>query len=442
MATLADRQLGAARAIIPLIAEHLKGDLSIRLWNGDILPLGDGARSDICLTIKSPNTARRLMLKPGLMTVFELFASGDLDVIGGSALDAADRLEHENVAKLARRVDKFKLARLAWPFLLAGEPTSDQVEAYDTSTVAAGYDSGRDDKALINFHYDVSNAFYGLFLDPEMVYSSAYFPRPDASLEEAQQAKLDLICRKLRLSPGCQMLDIGCGWGGLAIHAAVKYGANVLGVTLSQAQFDYATEKVARLGLQDQVRIELRDYRSVTEAGAYDAIAQVEMFEHLGIDNHERHFDHIRRLLKPHGMYFHQASVRRVERDITQFRRVRPTMKVITKYIFPGGELDYIGLTVTNLGRLGFEVHDVENLREHFRLTLREWVRRLYANLEAGAAEIGLARTRLWLFYLTIFAHGFKLGYVLVYQVVASRGDFGLSGMPLTRDYLKVTKDS
>ncbi|MDH4384723.1 MAG: cyclopropane-fatty-acyl-phospholipid synthase [Caulobacter sp.] len=442
MASLADRQIDAARAIIPLIAEHLKGDLSIRLWNGDVLPLGEGARSDLCITIKSPNTARRLMTKPGLMTVFELFASGDIGVEGGSPVDAADRLEHQNVVRLAKRVDKWKLARMAWPFLLAREPTAEQLAAFDTSRVAAAFEGGRNDKDLIDFHYDVSNAFYAMFLDREMVYSTGYFPHPDASLDEAQRVKLDLICRKLQLAPGHHLLDIGCGWGGLAVHAAVHFGATVHGVTLSQAQFDYATDKVARLGLQDRIKIELRDYRSVTGSAIYDAIAQVEMFEHVGIDNHERHFDDIRRLLKPQGMHFHQATVRRVDRDISEFRKVRPTMEVITRYIFPGGELDYIGLTVTNLGRLGFEVQDVENMREHYRMTLRLWAQRLYANMEAACQEIGVSRTRMWLLYLTLFAHGFKLGYVLCYQVVASRGDLGQSRMPLTRDHLKVSSNA
>ncbi len=435
MVSLAERQLNAARAIVPLVAEHLKADFSLRLWNGEILPMGEGARSDICIAIKSANTARRLLLRPGLMTVFELFAAGELDVIGGSPLELAGRWEHGKLGRLARRVDKLKMLRLAWPFLFADRRPGQQVQAYDAA-VAADFERGRDDKSLINFHYDVSNAMYGLFLGSEMVYSSGYYSRPDATLDEAQVAKLDLICRKLRLAPGSRLLDIGCGWGGLACHAATTYGAHVHGVTLSQAQYDYATDKVARLGLQDLVTIELRDYRSITGAGLYDAVAQVEMFEHLGIDNHERHFDDVHRLLKPKGLYFHQASVRRVGRDLSKFRDLKPTMRVITRYIFPGGELDYIGLTVSNLGRLGFEVQDVENLREHYWLTLREWARRLYEAQDAAAAEIGSARARLWLIYLTIFAIGFELGYMLVYQTVASRGDPGLSGLPLTRRHL------
>jgi len=293
-------------------------------------------------------------------------------------------------------------------------------------------------KANIQYHYDISNAFYALFLDPEMVYSSAYYTRPDNSLEEAQFAKLDLICRKLRLKPGERLLDIGCGWGGLVCHAVRHFGVTAHGVTLSQAQYDFATAKIAALGLQDQITIELRDYRSIEGEGVYDKVSQVEMFEHLGFENHDRHFNHIHRLLKPRGVYFHQASVRRVGRDLAKFRKATGTTKVITRYIFPGGELDYIGLTVTNLGRLGFEVHDVEDLREHFELTLREWIRRLYARREQAAQEIGWSRTRLWLIYFALFAKGFERGAVLVYQTVASKRAFGPSGMPLSRADLYV----
>jgi cyclopropane-fatty-acyl-phospholipid synthase len=294
-----------------------------------------------------------------------------------------------------------------------------------------GRDKGaRRDQDFIQFHYDVGNDFYALFLDPEMVYSSAYFTSPEATLEEAQREKLDRICRKLRLKPGQRMLDVGCGWGGLACWAAGTYGVSVHGVTLSQAQLDFARAKVKRLGLEDRVTLELKDYREVDEAGGYDAIAQVEMFEHAGFANHERHFNQMHRLLKPGGLYFHQASVRRGGRDAI---RPTPTTRVITRFIFPGGELDTIGMTVTNLGRLGFETLDVEDMREHFELTLREWTARLYDNREAAYGLAGEARTRLWLIYFALFAKGFERGSVQVYQTVAQRRRPGPSGLPLDR---------
>jgi len=437
MASLDQARLKAARALVGHVSELLRADLSVVLWNGEILPLGPNARDDIRLVIKTPNAIRRLILRPSLMTLFELFAAADIEIVGGDPLQAADRWDHARAVHLLRHIDRLKIAGLIWPFVLGGEGPRLQAEAYE-GQVGVEYAAGRDDKALIQFHYDVSNAFYALFLDPEMVYSSAYYTRPDNSLEEAQFAKLDLICRKLRLKPGERLLDIGCGWGGLVCHAVRHFGVTAHGVTLSQAQYDFATAKIAALGLQDQITIELRDYRSIEGEGVYDKVSQVEMFEHLGFENHDRHFNHIHRLLKPRGVYFHQASVRRVGRDLAKFRKATGTTKVITRYIFPGGELDYIGLTVTNLGRLGFEVHDVEDLREHFELTLREWIRRLYARREQAAQEIGWSRTRLWLIYFALFAKGFERGAVLVYQTVASKRAFGPSGMPLSRADLYV----
>ncbi len=428
-----DRRIVAARRIVGHVAEHLKADLSLRLWNGEVLPLGPGAREDIQIVVARPSAVRRMILKPSLMTLFELFASGDVRVEGGSPLEAADRWDHGRAVHLKRSLDRGMILSEALPFLLGrGEGGAERLPAWDaTGDDGVGRDrSGRRDQDFIQFHYDVGNDFYGLFLDPEMVYSSAYFTSHDATLEAAQQAKLDRICRKLRLKPGQRMLDVGCGWGGLSCWAAGKYGVHVHGVTLSQAQLDYARAKVERLGLSDRVTLELKDYREVDERGAFDAIAQVEMFEHAGFANHERHFEQMRRLLKPGGLYFHQASVRRGGKGEL---RPTPTTKVITRFIFPGGELDTIGMTVTNLGRLGFETLDVEDMREHFELTLREWTRRLYERREEAYGLAGEARTRLWLIYFALFAKGFERGAVQVYQTVAQKRRAGPSGLPLDR---------
>ena len=431
---MTDRRVEAARRIVAHVAERLRADLSLRLWTGEVLPLGPGARDDIQIVVARPSAVRRLLLKPGLMTVFELFATGDLRIEGGDPLEAADRWDHGRAVHLARDVDKWLIAREAAPFLLNGDDQgATQLPAWD----ATGDDgvgaarSGRRDQDFIQFHYDVGNDFYALFLDPEMVYSSAYFTSHDATLEAAQAEKLDRICKKLRLKPGQKLLDVGCGWAGLSCWAARNYGVTVHGVTLSQAQLDYGRAKVERLGLQDKVTLELKDYRQVE--GQYDAVSQVEMFEHVGFANHETHFLEMKRLLKPGGLYFHQASVRRGGRDPI---KPTPTTKVITRFIFPGGELDTIGMTVTNLGRLGFETLDVEDMREHFELTLREWTRRLYARREDAYALAGEARTRLWLIYFALFAKGFERGSVLVYQTVAQKRRPGPSGLPLDRKSL------
>jgi len=295
---------------------------------------------------------------------------------------------------------------------------------------------GRDDAGMIAHHYDVSNAFYALFLDPEMQYSSAVFADPTMPLADAQLAKLDLICRKLRLGPGTRMLDLGCGWGGLACHAAEHYGAQVHAITLSREQLAGARERVAQRGLEDRVTLELRDYRDLDQAEAYDAIAQIGMFEHVGIDNHDRHFATMHRLLTPHGLYLHQATTRRATHDLARFRRRTAYMAVINRYIFPGGELDYIGMTVTNLERHGFEVRDVDSMREHYHLSLKAWSEALYANRDAAVAEAGAARTRLWLLYLALSCTGFARGVLCDFQTLAQKRQVGGSGLPLDRGSL------
>jgi cyclopropane-fatty-acyl-phospholipid synthase len=269
-----------------------------------------------------------------------------------------------------------------------------------------------------------------------MVYSCAYFERDGMDIAEAQTAKLDLICRKLRLEPGLRLFDTGCGWGALICHAAKNYGVKAHGVTLAKEQYDYTTAKIARMGLQDLVTVEIRDYRSVTEPESYDRIAQIEMFEHLGLDNHEPHFRHMHRLLKPRGLYLHQASTRRPTPDLSKFRKRTVYQQIATRYIFPGGELDYIGLTVTNLERLGFEVHDVENMREHFQKTCEAWSDRLWENRAEAAKEVGMARTRMWLAYLSATVMAFNRSNLNVFQTLASKRRVGPSGLPLNRRWI------
>jgi cyclopropane-fatty-acyl-phospholipid synthase len=264
-----------------------------------------------------------------------------------------------------------------------------------------------------------------------MVYSCAYFPDWNASLEEAQRAKLEMICRKLRLQPGERFLDIGCGWGGLICHAAQHHGVTAHGVTLSQAQLDFARAKIARLGLQDRVTVELKDYKEL--GSEYDKIASVGMFEHVGLDNHAAYFQHMRTLLRPRGLLLNHAIARPAKRDMKTFRRKRPEFAALTKYIFPGGELDYIGLSLTNLERHGFEVHDVEGWREHYGRTCRLWTERLQANREAAEREVGAGRTRLWLLYLAGCALAFERGSVGIFQTLVSKRARGPSGLPPTR---------
>ena len=422
-------RIANARAIVANVAQHLNADCAVELWNGEVLPLGAGARDDIRIRIASPAAVGRLLRSPRLTTLVELHIAGEITIVGGSPLDVLARWDHVAAVNLTRNLDRTLVLRNALPFLTVRAPGDGGLGFASRVRRIAG--RGRDDAGMIRFHYDVSNDFYQLFLDERMQYSAAVFDTADTSLGEAQRTKLDLICAKLRLKPGDRLLDIGCGWGGLAEHAADHYGATVHGVTLSEAQLALARERTARFG--DRVRLELRDYRTIDAAESYDAIAQIGMFEHVGIDNHDTFFAQMARLLRPGGLYLHQATTRRATRDLSRFRRRSPYMAVINRWIFPGGELDYLGMTVTNLERWGFEVRDVETMREHYHLTLKAWSERLYARRDEAAAIAGEARTRLWLLYLALACTGFWRGVLCDFQTLSQKKVTGLSGLPLRR---------
>jgi cyclopropane-fatty-acyl-phospholipid synthase len=287
-------------------------------------------------------------------------------------------------------------------------------------------------KANIAYHYDVSNDFYRLFLDPEMVYTCAYF-QPDwhDDLARAQRDKLDMICRKLRLKPGERLLDIGCGWGALICHAAQHYGVRATGVTLAEEQAALAREKIARLGLQDRVEVILKDFTQME--GEFDKISSIGMFEHVGIANHPTYFQTVHRLLKPRGLYLHHCIARRAKRSDKAFGRLKPEAKAIMRYIFPGAELDHLAMSVANLERYGFEVHDVEAWREHYQRTTRLWWENLNARRKEAEAEVGPEKTRMWLLYLAGCSLAFERGAVGVNQTLASKRTRGPAGLPPSR---------
>jgi len=425
-------ELDATKAVIAQLARHLDVDIAIQLWDGTILPLGPGAQEEIRIVLGSPRVLRRLLMDPSLITIAELYSAGDLDIIGGDPIDAMRHVDHLQFRFLPGKVNKAKLLRLALPILLKSSPFTSLVNRF-TDKVGLSPARGRNDKDMISFHYDVSNAFYELFLDENMVYSSAYFDKPTDTIDEAQYNKLDLICRKLRLQPGDRLWDPGCGWGGLLCHAAQHYGVQAYGTTLSTEQRDYVTAKIARLGLTDRVNIELRDCRSLGDDMVFDKVAQIEMVEHVGIANHNDFYRNLGRHMRPRGLYLGQASARRMTEKVEDFPILSPYMKFIVQYIFPGGELDHIGMTCAALERAGFEVHEVEALREHFALTCEHWAKRLHARQAEGAALVGLPRTRLWVLYLSLCALSFQRGALNVFQVVASNRRVGASGVAFDR---------
>ena len=292
----------------------------------------------------------------------------------------------------------------------------------------------RSNRANIRYHYDVSNAFYRLWLDSQLVYSCAYFGSDDETLDAAQVGKLDHICRKLRLEPGERFLDIGCGWGALLFHAAQKYGVFANGITLSQNQFDYVRDQIAVLGLAGKVTVELRDYLDLPEDTLYDKIASVGMFEHVGIARFPNYFGKIRRILKPgglvlnHGITHNPLGAQSLGSGIGDF---------VEEYVFPGGELAHVAKVIEGMAEQGLEVIDAEALREHYAKTLWRWCERLETNADAARAEVGEEKYRVWRIYLAGSAHAFERGWLSLWQLLAGKPlPDGRLPHPLTRDYM------
>ncbi len=426
------RLIDGARVIFEHVGKLLDIQVSVRLWDGSVIPLGHDVDSPFYISISGPNVLASILKHPSSETVLRLYSLGLVDLNGGDIISFMQvvRKKGENRQKIGQ-MNKGLLLRQLWPFLFV--PAKKLVVEHEYSDDEMGrVESKRSNKDYIQFHYDISNEFYSLFLDPEMLYSCAYFTTPETTLAHAQLDKLDMICRKLRLKPGEQMLDIGCGWGALVCHAAQHYGVEAHGVTLSQKQHDFAQEKIRRLGLQNRVTIELRDYQTLT--GSYDKISSIGMFEHIGLENMSKYFDKINDLLRDRGILLNHGIARRAKTSSKAWRKVRPEQKLLKKYIFPGSGLDSIGHTVDLLQVAGFEIHDVEGWREHYAKTCKIWHDALVERREQAIEHVGPEKYRLWLLYLAGVAIAFSQGSTHVYQVVASKhAARGFSELPLTR---------
>ncbi|MDR3489774.1 MAG: cyclopropane-fatty-acyl-phospholipid synthase [Bradyrhizobium sp.] len=425
----AARRLDTFRRLLTHVSERILPDVGFVLWDGSTVP-ADLPADALALVIADEGAVAAMIRRPSVDTFLNLWVTSRFDLRNGSFFDLVARRPKARTRTLMKSLDK-RLALAAttkFLFVPRGGPWPlEAVRGDKAGTEAAN-------KKNVHYHYDLSNEFYALFLDPEMVYSCGYFTDWNNDLATAQRDKLDMICRKLRLQPGESLLDIGCGWGALVCHAAEHFGVRAHGVTLAEEQFAYAREKVARLGLADRVTLELRDHSAVE--GSFDKIASIGMFEHVGEANHRAYFESVNRLLKPGGLYLHHSIALRApayERFRRGRRRDRAAAGAIGRYIFPGGELDHLGMSIANLEHHGFEVHDVEAWREHYARTTRHWHDRLSANRAAAEREVGSEKTRLWIAYLAVVSIAFTQGTIGIFQTLASRRVRGPSGVPSTR---------
>jgi cyclopropane-fatty-acyl-phospholipid synthase len=432
MARADDKQLQAVRGIVRDVAQKLDLDAWVRLWDGSRLPLGKAPTSGLEISIASPRVIGTILRRPTLDTVIRQYVEKGIDFSGGTLIDFGRQLQSGGKSVKLKAGDIAKLALKLTPFFFVKAEAADDAQGFSGDITGKNRKTA-DNKDFIQFHYDLSNDFYALFLDPEMVYSCAYYTDWSNSVAQAQTDKLEMICRKLRLKPGDQMLDIGSGWGGLVCHAAKNYGVTAHGCTLSQEQLDFAREKVKRLGLEKQVTFELIDYSNVT--GTYDKIASIGMYEHIGLKNIPAYMDKVRSLLSDDGLFLNHAISRRAPRDSKAWlkARMRPEKKAIAKYIFPGGELDDIGHSVVAMERAGFEVHDVEGWRMHYARTCQLWCERLTANREEAIKHVGEEKYRIWVAYLAGVSLSFSRGTLRLFQTLASKSAKRPPTLPPTR---------
>lgn len=411
-----------ASRILRIVLETLRPQFNVELWDGTRFGAFDGP----VLQINDPSVVRQMILKPNYDSLIDIWTSGRVDIKNGTIFDLASQKIDGKLKERIKALPKWQLLKDVPSLVLSGRQKP--VTRVDGKSP---FVSGSN-KEAITHHYDVSNAFYQLFLDNRMVYTCGYFTDWANSIDQAQEDKLELICRKLRLRPGDRLLDIGCGWGALLIYAAQNFGVIGTGVTLSEAQTELARERIKAAGLEDKITIHVKSYTELDEQ--FDKISSIGMFEHVGMANYETYFKAVNRLLRPGGLYLHHAITRRMKKNKKSFNRKSAEHLALVKYIFPGGELDHLGMTIENLEGHGFEVHDVENLREHYGQTCRLWAERLNAQFDKAVEEVGYPKARLWILYLAGCALAFERGTVQINQTVASKRKRGISAVPQTRE--------
>jgi cyclopropane-fatty-acyl-phospholipid synthase len=417
----------AARHILRRLAggRLMELPVAVRLWDGsslDAVRHARGARAMPAVVVVGDRRVLAHQLhSPGELGFARAWVDGSLTVDGDleEALAIRSVFRGLHLSTLDRARLAVAAVRVAGPGVLRRPP----IPAIEAAVAGHRHSLARD-RAAVRHHYDVSNEFYELVLGPSMVYSCAYFSDTGDSLEEAQTRKLDRICQKLRLAPGDRLLDIGCGWGSLVLHAAEHYGARAVGVTLSEPQARLARERARASGVEDRVDIRVTDYRELAD-GPFDKIASVGMYEHVGRSELERYLRTVAALLRPGGLFLNHG--------IARLNSEPPrSASFITSYVFPDGDLHPVAELLSSLQPAGLELRDTESLREHYPLTLRRWAANLHAHEDSAIEMVGAERVRVWQLYMLASAVAFEAGEITVHQVLTARYD-GPHGLPLDR---------
>ncbi len=411
-----------------ILGSSPRRDFAVRLWDGTTWrpePKGAGDEAvRFTIVLQHAGALRKMFLPPNELTLGEAYIYNDFDIEGD--IEAVFSLADQFLEGRWGKVEQLRYGKRLLSLPNTGQERPGQPG--DSAAKLRGARHSRErDRQAVTYHYNRSNDFYALWLDARMVYSCAYFATPDDDLDTAQERKLEYICRKLRLRPGERLLDIGCGWGGLALYAAQHFGVDAYGITLSEPQAELARQRIEQAGLAERCRVEVRDYRDINSPDSFDKIVSVGMFEHVGEALLPTYFEQAWRVLRPGGVFLNHGIARPMA--VTALSKDSFALH----YVFPDGELVPISTTLRIAEASGFEVRDVESLREHYMLTLRHWVRRLEARADEARRLTSDVTYRIWRLYMSGAAHGFRVGTSNIYQALLAKPAHGESGLPLTR---------